>query len=475
MARTPLTRGFTALLSGFLGASLAASGIITAAHAIDDNPVQVGVLVPVIAEATDGQYLSAVELEALTAEDGEWSILTESARKHGLTVALDTRITASIDFLGATAPSAASEWLDAVLDTDPLLLPWGNADVWALSAAGDRPFDAETIARLSDSNAADLVLWPSGSITRTVSVSQSRALGYSRVLVDSTISPNGIDTALSSAVALAVSESSTDSITAEASSLRSRLGDGTVIALSRIPTDVSASRFAALIDEWSQSGVTFAPVSPASTSSSLDTIDSGVIPDTLREAIRALDADEALVGGITNDPELLFANRLRALSALTNGLAAPQFDDAAQAFIADTGWISSSLFISLASEYTILSNSANVPLSVANNSDASVTVLVSVRATSAILQVEAPLQAVTIAPQSNVRIEIPISTVANGRTMIVATLKSESGEQIGTPVTLPVTVQAQWETLTLVLFGTFVGAILVIGAIRTIRRRRSVR
>jgi hypothetical protein len=71
-----------------------------------------------------------------------------------------------------------------------------------------------------------------------------------------------------------------------------------------------------------------------------------------------------------------------------------------------------------------------------------------------------------------VRIEFPISTVANGRTMLVASLTTDSGAAIGKDVTLPVTVQAEWEAFTLVFFGALVSSILVIGAIRTVRRRR---
>jgi hypothetical protein len=50
---------------------------------------------------------------------------------------------------------------------------------------------------------------------------------------------------------------------------------------------------------------------------------------------------------------------------------------------------------------------------------------------------------------------------------------SESGEAIGGEVTLPVTVQAEWEAVTLVIFGGVVVTILAIGALRTVRRRRA--
>lgn len=465
-------RRLKAHLSGFLGIAVLFAGVGAPAQAIYGDAIKVGLLVPIVAKAGDGLYLSASELETMTAPDGEWSILSETAQTHGLTIALDTRITASIDALGTLAPSAVEQWRDSVLETDPLLLPWGNADIWALSADGGWVFDAQLIGSLSDTDPLDLVAWPTGSVSRASSVSQARALGYSHLLVDSSVASGGIDYAASASLALAVSPLATTSAPADAVAVRSLLVDGTVIALPRNALDVSAERFAAVVDQLVFAGVTFVPVGATSTSLGSEPANSGAFPEALRDAIASLDGDSTLVEGITAEPELLLANRIRALCVLSNDVGSERFASAANTFMGDSTWLSSALFISLASEYTVLSNAADVPLSVSNNSDALVTVVVKVRATSAIVQVDTPSIAVTIEPRSNVRIEFPISTVANGRTMLVASLLTESGSTIGRDVTLPVTVQAEWEAFTLVFFGALVSSILVIGAIRTVRRRR---
>ena len=259
-----------------------------------------------------------------------------------------------------------------------------------------------------------------------------------------------------------------------AAALRDELFAGAVLTLPRNPEAFAASRAVTIIDELAQSEVRFTEAMPALIPSSRQLSDVGSIPDLFRDALGALDSDEALVATMTNDRDELLSNRIRALSVLSSDLQSPRFDDAAQSFLVDTRWLSSVISISLASEYTVLSNAANVPLSVSNNSDATVTVTVKVRATSAIVQVDSPFQSITIEPRSNVRIEIPISTVANGRTMIIASLLSPSGVAVGDDVTLPVTVQAEWEAFTLVIFGGVVATIMVIGAIRTIGRRRAL-
>ena len=466
------TRRLMALLSGFLGIATLFAGAGAPAKALYGDEISVGVIVPIVAKAGNGLYLSASELETMTAPDGEWSILSESAQTHGLTVALDTRITASIDALGDLAPRDAIQWRDAVLEMDPLLLPWGNADVWGLNSTEGRTFDAALIGGLSDTNPLDLVVWPSSAVSRASSLSLARELGYSRILLDSSLVPGGIDSTASAGLGGAVSPLASTSPPADAAALASTLVDGSVVALPRNALDISAARFASIVNQWALYGVRFIPVSATSTVATSEPANSGATPETLRTAIAALDSDSVLVESITADPELLLANRIRSLCVLSNDIGAERFTEAATAFIGDSAWLSSALYISLASEYTVLSNAADVPLSVSNNSDALVTVVVKVRATSAIVHVDTPEISVTIEPRSNVRIEFPISTVANGRTMLVASLTTESGAAIGKDVTLPVTVQAEWEAFTLVFFGALVSSILVIGAIRTVRRRR---
>lgn len=466
-------RGLVAMLFALLTVAIPVGAAGPSADAATSNPVEIGLIVPIIADAGDGLFLDVDQLNAAASPGGEWFVLTEMAHKHGLTVVLDTRIVASIDELGLAVPETVSTWLTDVESLDPLHVAWGNPDLWALALAGDRVFDAETVADLSGVSPRELVAWPSADISRKNSLRTLYEWGYSKALVPDSAAAGGINRSLSDQLSSLVSRESTVSVEAAAESLSGSLSPSAVLTLPRNPELFEAARASDIIDELSRLGVTFSAVTPASTLDSVTLSDVGSVPPLLAEALEAVNSDEELVAAITADRAQLLGNRLRGVMVLSRDIAAPRFDAAAQTFLADTSWLSSVVSISLASEYTVLSNAADVPLSVSNNSDALVTVLVKVRATSAIVQVDTPVVAVTIEPRSNVRIEIPISTVANGRTMLVATLVSESGEAIGGAVTLPVTVQAEWEAVTLVIFGGVVVTILAIGALRTVRRRRA--
>jgi hypothetical protein len=184
-------------------------------------------------------------------------------------------------------------------------------------------------------------------------------------------------------------------------------------------------------------------------------------------------ADEARAATITDEPAALLASRVRSLAVTTSDLDPIVFESAAEAFIADRDWLSRLVSISLATEYTVLSNTADVPVSVSNDSGAAVTVEVRVRSTSGIVQVEKPSQSVTIEPRSNIRITVPMTAVTNGRTALVVSLMDPAGTAIGKPVSFPIEVQAQWEILTVVVFFGSVIVIMTIGILRTIRRRRA--
>jgi hypothetical protein len=197
-------------------------------------------------------------------------------------------------------------------------------------------------------------------------------------------------------------------------------------------------------------------------------------PDLLGEVLDAVAHDEERASTLTDDPVSLIANRIRTLAVVTRNLNPDIFEPSARVFMSDTHWLTDLVSIALATEYTVLSNTADIPISISNSSDATVTVTVAVRSTSGIVQVNDSGQSVTIEPRSNVRITVPMTAVANGRTALIATLLDPTGETIGAPVSFPIEVQAQWEILTVVVFFGSVIVIMTIGIMRTIRRRRAV-
>ena len=66
-----------------------------------------------------------------------------------------------------------------------------------------------------------------------------------------------------------------------------------------------------------------------------------------------------------------------------------------------------------------------------------------------------------------------MSSVANGRTSLRATLTTADGIPVTEPAYIAIDVQAQWEGLTLIGFISVVSTLLTIGIVRTVRDRRN--
>lgn len=458
----------------FLGATIFGAVVVgvSAAGSVAAPTTTVSVLVPIVSDTGDGQLLGPDELESETSEDGDWTLLTDSATRHGFTVALDSRIVASITALGNDAPASAVDWLEDVTALDPLLLPWGNADIWALTPTTSTAFSATQFGELAGVESTDMVVWPSGSVIRGDSIMLTSTRGFSRVIVGDDVLAGGFDAQSSAILADAIAPDSTTHAQAGAVAVVAAHTSGSAIALPADPASLDAAKARDLLDSLARAGTRiarFIPVVVNSTHTPLRTVDG---PARLTELLEAIDADHERAALITDRPDELILDRVKSLAVVTRNVAAPEFESAASAYLADTNWLAGLVSISLATEYTVLSNTAEVPVSVSNDSLATVTIDVHVRSTSGIVQVEQPSQSVTIEPQSNVRITVPMTAVANGRTALVASLSDASGGAIGNPVTFPIEVQAQWEILTVVVFFGSVVVIMTIGILRTIRRRR---
>lgn len=431
------------------------------------------VLVPIVSDAGDGQYISSEVLEAETAPDGDWTILVESATEHGLTLALDSRIAASITALGNDAPATAVAWLEDVSARQPLILPWGNSDPWALRTIGSFSFSAAFFAELSGHNPSELVAWPSGSLVESDSVAITASRGFTRIIAGDDVLAGGFDLASSAVLQSAVAPGTTMSAGAGAEAVTGSARNGSALVLPSNPHALDAAKAAAVLDALSDRGVTFSHFSPLAVTAGRVPLRTAGAPAVLAGLFAAVAVDRERATTITNTPDALLISRITTLSVITRDVHSSEFAAAAQAFLADTNWLSRLVSISLATEYTVLSNTAEVPVSVSNDSLAAVTIDVRVRSTSGIVHVEAPSQTITIEPKSNVRITVPMTAVANGRTALIANIRDSAGNSIGAPVVFPIEVQAQWEILTVVVFFGSVVVIMTIGIIRTIRRRRA--
>lgn len=460
----------------FFGATVMAASLVAAVgFPVSAAPTRsLSVLVPIVADAGDGQLLSAEELEAETAPGGDWTLLTNSAIRHGFTLALDSRITASIAALGSDAPSSVTAWLDVVEALDPLVLPWGNSDVWALNRLGEGSMSAEQFGRIGGVDPAELVAWPSGAVVAADSVVATEQNGFNRLIVSESVLEGGYDSAASGALADAVSPDSSTTVRAGAAAVTAELDGSSTIVLPRSPEEIDVSNAIAILDQLVTPEVRVTRVVPIAVNSTRVPLTNVAGPELLGVIQETVAADEARAAAITDDIDALLTTRLRSLAVVARDFAPTTFEPAAETFINDADWLSRLISISLSTEYTVLSNQADVPVSVSNHSGATVTIDVRVRSTSGIVQVEKPTQSVTIEPRSNIRITVPMTAVANGRTALVASLVDPRGDAIGNPVPFPVEVQAQWEILTVIVFFGSVVVIMTIGILRTIRRRKSL-
>lgn len=119
-----------------------ASGTVSSTSAVvvpsDTAQLGVGVVVPITAAPRAAGLLTADELTALTAPDGELTGLLDAVSGTSAVLAVDPAIAAAIRVLGTSAPVSATDWLARLLalDNTRVALQFGDADAAAQVEAG---------------------------------------------------------------------------------------------------------------------------------------------------------------------------------------------------------------------------------------------------------------------------------------------------------------------------------------------------
>ncbi|MCU1437423.1 MAG: hypothetical protein JWP66_510 [Naasia sp.] len=112
-----------------------------------------------------------------------------------------------------------------------------------------------------------------------------------------------------------------------------------------------------------------------------------------------------------------------------------------------------------------------VPFYVENDLDYPVTLAFSGRPSNGRLLVEDVTA--TIAAASIVRVNMPAETIANGRVALdVQATNPVNGVPVGAPARLLLDVQAEWETVGLIVIGVLVAGLFGFGLFRNVRKRR---
>jgi hypothetical protein len=123
------------------------------------------------------------------------------------------------------------------------------------------------------------------------------------------------------------------------------------------------------------------------------------------------------------------------------------------------------------SNINLVSQDSRVPILVQNNYDTEVRVLIHVSTSN--LRVRLPrTTSVVIPANSTVNATVPVQAVANGDVTLNVWLTSFSGVRIGNSLNIEMKVLGNFEAIAIVSLGSLVLILLVVGTIRTIRRRK---
>jgi hypothetical protein len=123
------------------------------------------------------------------------------------------------------------------------------------------------------------------------------------------------------------------------------------------------------------------------------------------------------------------------------------------------------------SNINLVSQDSRVPILIQNNYDTEVRVLIHVSTSN--LKVRLPeTTSVVIPANSTLNATVPVQAVANGDVTLNVWLTSFSGVRIGNKLSIEMTVLGNFEAIAIGSLGSFVVVLLVVGIIRTLRRRK---
>jgi P pilus assembly chaperone PapD len=119
------------------------------------------------------------------------------------------------------------------------------------------------------------------------------------------------------------------------------------------------------------------------------------------------------------------------------------------------------------SNVNLVARDARIPVTVKNNTDEAVTVVVRGQATSFRLEILESAE-VLIPPQSSAIAELPVRAIANGPVEIAVWVEQKSGERLGEDVLIEINVAYDVELFLLVALAVAMFALIIVGIVRTV-------
>jgi hypothetical protein len=143
----------------------------------------------------------------------------------------------------------------------------------------------------------------------------------------------------------------------------------------------------------------------------------------------------------------------------------------ADAFLARSTEIRESVTIVDTRDVLVTSTNTTMPVRVANALDFAVTVRVDARPLRPLLRIDSPAE-VTVEPASSATVNLGAQAITNGEVVVEVSISSPAtGQQIGPSHRVNADLQAQWETVGIIL-GIVVALIFAAGIVRNVVLRR---
>lgn len=445
---------------------------------------KVAIVVPVVAPPRAGGLIPADELAELTAPSGVLGATLDAVAGQTVTLAVDPLIAASVNALGADAPEVAVAWvrrLDRLpherfmlltADADPTLLRQAGAGLPALGTVWTTPGTV---------SATDLEAFAAAGARRVlVAETDLQDLGMPPTAVAAAdgMGLRIVDSAASAALQAAADAPSATTLGA----FRAAVGtgrDSLVAVLDRTGAGWPglADTLAALRGDL---GLQLARLSDlAGETLGVTLADGAQPPERLERATRLVDAEraDAEFSAIMADAaDFQAEQRLRTYTLAAVGWEA---DRAEWAVAVDAAVdASAALRAGVRIEETdslFLADRSRIPITVVNELDRAVTVVVTARASDGRLDIDRAPVTVEIAAESRASVAFDAVAVSNGVVVVTARLTSTAGDPIGAPASARIDVQAGWETPIAAAAAGVLLLIVVLGIVRTVRRVRRAR
>ncbi len=497
------------------------------------TPTTLSVLVPFTGPVTTGDVPAAVA--AQTAPGGRLSeVLRATAPHPGVTWAVDPALVATA---AADDDSPGSSWARALVGAtdgrEVQLLPWGDADVAALTHT--QSVSLGVLAdELSRRTAADLGLpssdvfsWPGGATTDLDTVDVVSPDGARAVVVAPgellppsvlTYTPTGAtsvsveervvdllvpDPELSQVLAVGMTAEQeaaggADQVTGATAAAellaelaiitRERPSDGRHV-LATLPRDwspVAAVADAQLSAIETAPWVRLAPVAELAATET-PTVDRGTLPQRevlptevtaaeLRSTTSTLE-ERLAIAAMGTDPAALAGDT--EVERLAPAALAWRENPAGRAAVVAasierTAALRTAVSVPPAGTVNLISTSGDLPLQVDNALDQDVTVVVDLRPTDSRLVADRPVE-VTVPAGGAATVEIPVHGVQSADVQVVVELSTTTGVLVDSTTRLTVRVRADWENIGTGIVGGVLAIGLVVGLARTARRARGTR